>query len=270
MLVDTHCHIHNMVKKDFDVALTDNQIKEARHIIEEADASGVLMIMNVGTSVVESENAVRLSQHYESLYAVVGIHPTDTRHASIGDMKKIASLLKNPKSEKIVGLGECGFDFYHQGYSKQKQKDFFLSHIELALEYDRALIVHSRDAYDETLLVLEQYKSEKLRGVIHCFSYDQQFVDIVTAWGFYLGIGGTITYPKNQSLRDIVQKIDLSHIVLETDAPFLPIQSMRGKTNHPRYIKDIAEYIAKLKQCSFEEVAEKTTKNAKKLCNVSI
>jgi TatD DNase family protein len=255
-----------MVKKNFDVALTDEEIRVAKQSIEKARVFGVSTIINVGTSYIESENVVRLAECYESLYAVVGIHPTDTRNATLDDMKKIASLLKNrQKSEKIVGFGECGFDFYHQGYCKQKQKDFFVSHIELALEYDRALVVHSRDAYDETLLVLEQYKKEKLRGVVHCFSYDQSFTDMVTSWGFYLGIGGTITYPKNQVLRDIVKNIDISHIVLETDAPFLPIQSMRGKQNHPRYIKQIAEYIAELKQCSFEEIAMKTTKNVQLL-----
>ena len=146
-----------------------------------------------------------------------------------------------------------------------KQRDAFKAQIELALEHNLALVIHSRDAYDETLRILEEYKNNITHAVMHCLSYDQAYADTVTAWNFFLGIGGTVTYPKNNDLRSIVQNINLKHIVLETDAPFLPPQTMRGKQNHPQFITIIAEYIAQLRGESFDAIANQTTDNALQL-----
>lgn len=176
--------------------------------------------------------------------------------------------LSNKQERKIVGIGECGMDKHYPDYNLNRQRDAFKAQIELALEHDLALVVHSRDAYDETLKIIEEYKNSIQRAVMHCFAYDQTFAEIVTSWNFMLGIGGTITYPKNNELRAIVERVDIKHIVLETDAPFLPIQAMRGKQNHPKYIKEIAEYIAQLRGESFELIAERTTENALRLFNL--
>ena len=128
------------------------------------------------------------------------------------------------------------------------------------------MVIHTRGAGPETLEVLEDYKG--LRGTIHCFSEDLQFAHKAISMGFVLGIGGTITYPKNNHLREVVQTVGLNHIILETDAPFLPPQIIRGKKNHPKYIKTIAEYIANLLEVPFEEVAEKTSDKARTLFNM--
>jgi len=262
MFVDTHCHVNMIVKQKFDILLSADEVKRGKIILDEALSSNVSRIINVGTSFVESKNVIELANQFDAFYAAVGIHPTDAQHATLADVASMKQWFRGTGAEKIVGIGECGFDFYHQGLSKQKQEDFFVAQIELALEFDRAVVVHSRDAYDETLKVLERYKANKMRAVIHCFSYDQQFADIVLSWGLYLGIGGTITYPKNEQLRSIVKTCDLSSIVLETDAPFLPIQSMRGKQNHPKHIKDIASAIATLKGVTLEEIGAVTTRNS--------
>lgn len=265
-LIDTHCHVNMIVKNKHDVLLSKNEVEQGKVVLEEAALNNVTCVINVGTSLVESENVIELARRYEQYYAVVGIHPTDAQQATLNDVTLLKQrFFKSDIARKIVGIGECGFDFYHQGLSRQKQEDFFVAQIELALEFDRAIVVHSRNAYDETLEVLERYKTNNLRAVIHCFSYDQQFANIVVSWGFYLGIGGTITYPKNQQLRELVQQVSLESIVLETDAPFLPIQLMRGKMNHPKYIKDIAAYIALLKKCNVEHISNVTTENAKEL-----
>ena len=202
------------------------------------------------------------------MYASIGIHPTDCLSANAGDIAKMKTWFLQKNAEKIVAIGECGLDFYHPGFNKQKQYDFFKSQIEMALQFNRALIVHSRNAYDETLEILEEYKNELSRVVIHCFSYDQKFADQIIEWKFLLGIGATITYPKNETLRNIIKEIPLTSFVLETDAPFLPPQVIRGKQNHPKYIRHIAEFIAQLRNISLEEVADVTTKNAKKLFNI--
>ena len=177
-------------------------------------------------------------------------------------------MLKGAAQEKIVGVGECGIDRHYPDYNLQLQVDLFRAQIELALEHDLAVVVHSRDAYDETLRVLEEYAKHEPRAVIHCFSYDKMFADQVISWGFYVGIGGPITYPKNNELRAIAKQLDLDHIVLETDAPFLPPQEIRGKQNQPKYIKTIAEYLAELRGEPFQMVANTTTKNALKLFGI--
>jgi TatD DNase family protein len=157
---------------------------------------------------------------------------------------------------------------HYPDYNLNRQRDAFKAQIELALEHNLALVVHSRDAYDETLKILEEYKNNSMRATMHCFSYDQAFANIVTSWGFVLGIGGPITYPKNNELRNVVLNADLKNIVLETDAPFLPPQVIRGKQNHPKEIATIAQYIAELRGETFDVIAQQTTDNALKLFNL--
>lgn len=265
MLVDTHCHINMMVKKNFDVPLTDSELNDADQIVNDAIAAGVTRIINVGTSYVESANSVRLAQRFNTVHATVGIHPNDCTSDWKNDFEKIKQLVTRKEDNKIVGIGECGIDRHYPDYNLQRQRDAFKAHIELALENELALVIHSRDAYDETLRELEEFKKDIKRGVMHCFSYDQNFADYVTQMGLMIGIDAPITYPKNNELRAIVQKINLTHIVLETDAPFLPPQKLRGHQNHPKYLVTVAEFIAEIRQQSLETISQQTTKNALEL-----
>ena len=268
MLVDTHCHINMIVKKDFDRLLTDDECKQAKNVIDQAAEVGVTTIINVGTSLVESQNCILLAQSYKPVWATVGLHPNDCTHAWRKDFQILSDWLKKKEEYKIVGIGECGFDFHYPDYHVERQKDAFRAQIELSLEHDLALVVHTRDAKDETLRMLEEYKNSLKRVVIHCFSEDQEFANLVTSWGFFIGLGGVITYPKNQYLRDVATHTPLEHIVLETDAPFLPPQIIRGKQNSPQYISVIAHFLADIRGQSFEVVADQTTLNAKKLFNL--
>jgi TatD DNase family protein len=260
MLADTHCHINNMVKKEFDVSLTEQDIANAKKIIQQAEAETVTTIINVGTSIQESKNCIALAEKFPHIFATIGIHPTDCTENWKADVQELKKLIV--QSDKIVGIGECGLDLYHKDTPLDRQISAFHAQIELALTHNKALVVHSRDAYDETLKLLELYKKENMRAVMHCFSYDNDFAQTIIEWNFYLGIGGTITYPKNELLRSAVQKSSLAHIVLETDAPFLPMQSMRGQQNHPKYIKEIAHAVAEIKETTFDDVARQTTQNA--------
>lgn len=268
MLIDTHCHINILIKKNFDVPLLPHEVAAASTIIEEARAHGVSHIINVGTNLVESKNCVTLAQKYNNCFAAVGIHPNDCTAEWRTELKEIEQLLKNAEKNKIVAIGECGLDRHYPDYNIGRQRDAFKAQVELALTHDLALIVHTRDAHDETLKVLEEFAGQITRGVIHCFSEDQSFADQVIAWKFFLGIGGIITYPKNNDLRAIVKTATVKNIILETDTPFLPPQHMRGKTNHPLHIKTVAEYIAQLCDSSFEAVACETSKNAQQLFKI--
>ncbi len=270
MLIDTHCHINVMVKKTFDTPLHNNEKSNdersaAQQIVNDAQAHGVTTIINVGTSLIESNNCIILAQWFANNYAVVGIHPNDCTSTWQKDLHKIETLLQKKEELKIVGVGECGLDFHYPDYNKQHQTDVFKAQIELALKHELALVVHTRDAHDETLRVLEEYKNDITRGIIHCFSEDLAFAQQVIDWDFAIGLGGTITYPKNNHLREVAQQVDLSAIVLETDAPYLPPQSIRGKRNSPSSIALIAQYLAELRSVPFKTIAQETSTTAKRI-----
>jgi len=265
MLIDTHCHINMMIKKEFDIPLDITLLPNAQLIVDEAYQNGVTTIINVGTNLIESKNCILLAQHIPHLFATIGIHPNDCTEQWRDDLAHFKKLLQNKDKNKIVGIGEIGMDKHYPDYNIQRQFDVFRTQIDLALEHDLAIVVHTRDAREETLQVLREYKHEHIRGIIHCFSEDFSFAQEVIAMGFAIGIGGTVTYPNNKQLRNVVTQVDLTHIVLETDAPFLPPQEIRGKQNNPKYIATIAHFIAHLKGISFDNVAKQTTQNAQKI-----
>lgn len=269
MLIDTHCHINMMIKRDFDRPLTEAELLEARPIVDEAVEAGVTKILNVGTSLVESNNCIILSQRNSEVYAAIGIHPNDLTQHWKDDLKKLSSILDKKEELKIIGIGECGFDKHYPDYNILRQEDAFRAQIELALQHNLGLVVHTRDAPEETVRCLQEYRNQGLRGTIHCFSEDLSFAQHAIDMGFVLGIGGTITYPKNDRLRSVVSAVGLDHIILETDAPFLPPQIIRGKQNHPRSIRIIAQYIAELLTVSPEMVAQTTSQNAAKTFDFS-
>lgn len=264
MFIDTHCHLNMMIKKDFDTPLTDAQFEEIGQILQKAQKENVKYVINIGTSWQESLNSIKIAKKFENVFASVGIHPCDCSDVWIIDAKKIAQWVVNKQDNKIVAIGETGLDFYHKPFFKQRQVDAFKFHIELALEYNLPIVIHMRDATDETLKVVGEYKKE-LNGVFHCFSDNKDIATLVTSWGFYVGIDGHVTYPKNENLREVIKQISLESILLETDAPFLPPQQFRGKQNSPAYIPLFAGLVAELKNVSVGELAEVTTNNAKEL-----
>lgn len=262
MFIDTHCHLNMMIKKTFDTPMTPDEFAQAAVIVDQAYRQGVERIINVGTSAIESINCVELAARNNNVYAAIGIHPNDCTSGWRKDIDELKILLKQRHAQKIVAIGECGMDFHYPDYDIQRQRDAFAAQIELALENNLAIIVHTRDAGDETLRALDNYRKEKLRGVIHCFSETADFAKTAIELGFVLGIGAPIGYPKNNTLREIFKKVDLNHIILETDAPFLPPQALRGKQNSPAYIPRIATELADVRGQALEEIEQATTANA--------
>jgi len=265
MLIDTHCHLNLMGKNNFDTLLQQSDLITVKEIIFEAQSNDVSTIINIGSSHIDNHDSLMLAKTFKNVFITVGLHPNDGIKEWEKDFKEIQQWVQQKNDYKIVGIGECGIDMHYPGYNLSRQKDAFKAQIELALEHNLALVIHSRDAYDETLTILEEYKNNISRAVMHCFSYDQIFAKTVTSWDFMLGIGGTITYPKNDELRTAVASVNLKNIVLETDAPFLPPQHIRGKRNHPKEIATIAHAIAHVRNEPFKVIAEQTTENAIKL-----
>lgn len=267
MFIDTHCHLNTIIKKEFDQPLPKNFKELCQPLLDAAAAQQVTTLINVGTSLIESINCVQLATSFASVWATVGTHPNDLTSDWKQDVAAYKKMLIGPDQERIVGIGEIGLDYHYEGYDKQRQYDGFRAQIELALEYDLPIVIHTRSAGDETLTVLEEYKKNNLRGIIHCFSETAAFALHAQQLGFVLGIGGTVTYPRNQYLRDICTETGLEHIVLETDAPFLPPQYIRGQQNSPAQIAHIAHFLANLKQVEIREVAKQTTANVLRIFN---
>lgn len=274
MLIDTHCHINIMLRgyktKLAYTKLTADEIHHADTIIKSAYNNDTQYIINVGTDLIESKTCIEIAQLYKNCYAIVGIHPNDLTDTWKDEFKQISLLVAQNHENKIIGLGECGIDMHYEGYNLSRQKDAFKAHIELALEYNLALSIHSRDAAEETFKVIDQYaKESNFKGIMHCYAYDESYARQAVDFKLVLGVGGTLTYPKNETLRSIIKAINLDQIVLETDAPFLPPQNMRGQQNSPTNIKIIAEYIAQLRQTSYENIAQTTTATVQKLFNLT-
>jgi TatD DNase family protein len=267
MFVDTHCHLNMMVDKARHELLTEEQLTLAGQIVDAAHEQGVTKIINVGTNLLETRNAIALAQKFPQVWATAGIHPCDLTEDWTTDFAHLTRLVANAGKNRLIAIGETGIDFYHKPFNKQRQKDAFKAHIELALTYNLPLVIHIREAADDALALLEHYRTQ-VRGVLHCFSFDRSYAKEVTSWGFFIGIDGPVTYPKNQELRDVVHATPLDHLLLETDAPFLPVQEMRGKQNSPVYLPLFAQVIADIKGISLQALAQATSKNVDSLFGI--
>ena len=254
-LIDTHTHLY---LKEFETDL--------QHVIDRAKSEGVEKFYLPAIDSSENENLLRLESLYpDSCFALTGLHPCSVKENYNDELSAIKSqLLKR----KFVAIGEIGLDFYWDTTFMNEQYSSFHTQIELALANDIPIVIHSRDALDQAIAVVQEYSSRNLRGIFHCFGGTEKQADLITDAGFYLGIGGIITY-KNTGLAAVIANVDLDHIVLETDSPYLTPIPFRGKRNESSYLKYIAAKVADVKKISLEEVASLTTFNASKVFGVA-
>lgn len=278
-MVDTHCHLNIMVRNFAQnstiIPWSFQELNECSIILNDAKNNSVTSIINVGTNLTESLLCIELARHFPNCFATIGIHPNDVTKNWRYEISEFDKLLteqalvhysKARMKQLIVGIGECGIDQHYPDFNLKQQQDVFHVQIQLALKYNVALVVHSRDADLQTYQALAEYRGEtNFRGTIHCFSSDEIYAQKYLDLGFVLGFGGTLTYPKNETLRNVAKMIPLEKIVLETDAPFLPPQSLRGKKNAPANIKIIAQFLAAIRGESFEKVAQTTDQTSRKL-----
>ena len=247
-LVDTHCHLN----------LTD----DIDSIIMDAERNNVEKIIISGCDKKSIRDGLEIIYRYPSVYMTIGFHPDEVDDLTDKDISDLESLLKTNK--KIVGIGEIGLDYYHNDMNKDKQKEMFIKQIELAEKYDLPIVVHSRDSIQDVYDILKEHKA---RGVIHCFSGSLEMAELFIKLGFYLGIGGVLTF-KNSKLKEVVSELSLDNFVLETDSPYLAPEPYRGHTNYPQNIKIIAQALRKIMDTTLEEVTEKTTSNVNNIYNL--
>lgn len=245
-LTDSHAHLE---MREFD--------RDRDEVVRRAAAAGVKRIVTVGTTLADCEKAVAIAAANPSVYAAIGIHPHEVksiRKETYDRLKKIAG------GRKIVAYGEIGLDFFRNISPPDVQVRRFGEQLELARELSLPIIIHDRDAHRETVSMLKE--SGIGRGVIHCFSGDYAMARECLDMGFYISVPGTVTFPKSERLREIVAKVPLDRLLVETDCPYLTPVPHRGQRNEPAYVAHTARRVAEVKKISFEETARVTSENA--------
>lgn len=255
LIFDTHSHYDD---EAFD---SDRDI-----LLRELEEKGIGNVVSVGADMVSSQAALSLAESYDFIYAALGVHPSETAGLAEKDMNWIR---EHAGHEKVVAIGEFGLDYHWQDPPAEVQRKWFLRQIELAKEVKLPIIIHSRDAAEETMSILSQTRAYDCGGVIHCYSYSREMAQEYVKMGFYIGVGGVVTFKNARKLKETVQAVPLENIVLETDCPYLSPEPNRGKRNDSSNLAYVVEAIADLKQMDRDEVIEITEKNARRLYHLS-
>ena len=251
-MIDTHTHI-NMIESI--------SIEE---ILNNAKENGIEKVIVPSANPKDFPEIVELINKYDNVYGMLGVHPSDAKDWDDSLINQIKDLCNN---KKIVAIGEIGLDYYWDKSFNDLQKDVFIKQIKLANELNLPLDVHDREAHKDTFDILKQYNINS-KVVMHCFSGSVEFAKECVKEGYYLGIGGVVTFKNAIKMKEVAKHIPLEYIILETDAPYLTPVPYRGTENQPAYVKYVAEEIAKLKEMSYEEVKNVTTSNAERIFNL--
>lgn len=257
-IFDTHAHYD-------DTAFDIDREKLLCNLIGQENVGA---IVNVACDLKSTKSTLELAKSHDFIYATAGVHPDDVGELTNEHLKWLRQLAKN--EEKIVAIGEIGLDYYWNKEAKEIQKHWFVEQLELAKELSLPIVIHSRDAAADTLEIIKSYKNDQLTLNMHCFSYSIELAKQYLDMGYYLGVGGVVTFNNGKKLKEVVEYMPLNRILLETDAPYLAPVPFRGRRNDSGKIKYVVEEIARLKNLSAEEVLEKTWENACKFYNVNL
>ena len=230
-----------------------------------SDTGELDYIVNVGASRQGCEASLALAAQYEKVYAAIGFHPEDIVRLKESDIEWLENMLGESKARKIVALGEIGLDYHYLDNPKEVQKMWFETQIEAAVDVNKPIIVHSREACADTIQCMKNKRADKAGGVIHCYSYTKEAAKEFLDMGFFIGVGGVVTFKNARKLVETVEEVPVSRIVLETDCPYMAPEPHRGTRNDSRNIRYVAEKIAQIKGITAQEVIDITNENAKKL-----
>lgn len=251
-LIDSHSHL-----------ILDPFNNDRDDVIEQAFSNNITHLIQSCDNLDEIKENIKLTKKYKNIYSSVGIHPHE---AKTWTDKSKEEIINYSKEEKVVAIGETGLDYYYNLSPKETQLFVFREQVKIAKEVNLPLIIHTRDAFDETFEILKDENPKK--GVFHCFTGDVKAAKEALEIGFYISFSGIITFKNATPIKEAAKETPLDKILIETDSPFLAPIPHRGKRNEPKYVKHVAEEIARIKEISVEEVANITTRNAKKLFGI--
>lgn len=249
MLIDSHCHLDRLKLDNY-----DEQLEAAIQAAAERD---IQQLLCVGISVNNRKAVVEIAERFPQVVASVGIHPLDVKEG----VATVEDLIEWSQHDKVVALGESGLDYYYTQDDKALQQESFAIHLQAAAQTQLPVIVHTRDAREDTLALIKEHGSESSAGVLHCFTESWEMAEKAIDMNYMISISGIVTFKNAHELKDVAKRIPLDRLLVETDSPYLAPVPYRGKPNEPKYVREVAEYVAELKQISFEALAEATTEN---------
>lgn len=254
MIFDTHAHYDD-----------DAFDEDREELLGSMQANGVGKIVNIGASLNSCKQTIELMQKYDFVYGAIGVHPNEVKELS---EESFAQLKEWCKSEKCVAVGEIGLDYYYDEPTPEIQKKWFIRQLNLAREISKPVVIHSRDAAKDTIDIMKEQHAEEIGGVVHCFSYTKETAKIMLDMGFYIGIGGVLTFKNGVKLKEAADFIPMDRIVLETDCPYLAPVPFRGKRNSSLYLPYVVSTLAEIKGISEEEVRRITWENAHRMYRI--
>jgi TatD DNase family protein len=252
MLVDSHCHLDGL---DY-----QKRHKDLAEVVTKAEAKGITHLLSVCVELKKYPAMAELIAPFKQIFSSCGMHPLHQE-----EVTDELLLLKYAQDEKVVAIGETGLDFFYSPDNKAEQEASFRSQIRIAKQVNKPLIVHTRDAREETLTILREEGAEQVGGVLHCFTESIEMAKAAMEMGFYISVSGIVTFKNAKDLRAVIKQIPIERLLVETDAPYLAPVPHRGQENEPAYTRDVAEFVAELKGVSLEELAQVTTANFFKL-----
>lgn len=252
MFVDSHCHLDKLDYQELHNGIED--------VVAKAKAANVTELLSVGVTLDSFPNMLEMIEPFDNIYASCGVHPLDVE--SDFALDRLHEYASHPR---VVAIGETGLDYHYQPETADLQKLRFEQHVELAVNLNKPLIIHTRNARQDTLDILRNGGADKCGGVIHCFTEDLAFAQAAMELGFYISISGIVTFRQATELKEVVKALPIDRLLIETDSPYLAPVPHRGKQNQPAYVVEVAAYIAQLKEIALGELAEKTTRNFRKL-----
>lgn len=253
MFVDSHCHLDRL-----DLSPYGGDLSAA---IEAAREVGVERMLCVGINMENAPQVMSIARSHEGVSASVGIHPMDVANGT-ADWAQLRQLAESPE---VVAIGETGLDYYYSGDSAEAQRQSFREHIQLAIDLGKPLIVHTRDAREDTIAILKESAASLPGGVLHCFTESWPMAEQALDLGFYISFSGIVTFANAAELREVARRVPLDRLLIETDSPYLAPVPYRGKKNEPRYVLEVARQLAELRNVSVDRIAEITSTNYDKL-----
>ena len=256
MLVDSHCHLDHLDLTDREAGL-DGVLADAR-------ARGITQFLSVAVDLKSSSSLLELTQQQDNVYSSVGVHPLQKIDQPVPEVEQLVALASGPK---VVAIGETGLDNFYSAETHQWQRESFINHLQASQQTGKPIIIHTRDARDETIELLRQYPLQG-GGVMHCFTETWEMAEAALELGFYISFSGIITFNSAADLREVVRLVPLERLLVETDSPWLAPVPHRGKQNEPQYVREVAETVAELKGVSLERLADITTQNFHRLFKI--
>ena len=251
-LIDSHCHLT-------DEAFDDDRL----FILNDLSNFGLRGVINPATNLKDARMAIDLANEYDNFYACAGFHPEDIDDVTESDLKDLEEIAQN---EKIVAIGEIGLDYYWKDDNKDKQKDIFIKQLDIARRLDLPAIIHVRDSKEDIIEILEDYTDLKIQ--IHCFSDDLRTLEKYMDMGFYISIGGVVTFNNGTNEQNAARMVPIERLMLETDGPYLTPEPYRGYRNDPRRVVEVARKVAELRDMKIDKLAKRTYKNTREFFNI--